>query len=170
MKRRVLVAALAVAAFLIGWLLWHTPAESPAAPGSTVSASPGSAASPKPGSAAAGTAEVSPLADALNGPQGDIRRDLQIVAELLDAFRSNLPREGNPVGLNAEITAALAGRNRLKLALIAPSHPAINRGGELCDRWGSPFFFHAESATRMEIRSAGPDRRLWTEDDAVLTP
>jgi len=74
------------------------------------------------------------------------------------------------VGENAEITAVLAGRNRLQLALIPPSHPAINRAGELCDRWGTPFFFHALSGTQMEIRSAGPDRRLWSADDVVLTP
>ena len=28
----------------------------------------------------------------------------------------------------------------------------------------------AATARRMGVRSAGPDRRLWTEDDIVLTP
>ena len=42
--------------------------------------------------------------------------------------------------------------------------------GELCDRWGRPFFFHQLSGTKMEIRSAGPARQLWTDDDVVLTP
>lgn len=111
-----------------------------------------------------------PLAAALNAPGADIHADLRVVAEILDAFRSNFPREGNPVGDNAEITAALAGRNRLRLVLIPPGHPALNAAGELCDRWGTPFFFHAESATHMGIRSAGPDRRLWNEDDVVLDP
>lgn len=31
----------------------------------------------------------------------------------------------------------------------------------------SPYFFHAESADRMEIRSAGPDERIYSEDDIV---
>jgi hypothetical protein len=79
-------------------------------------------------------------------------------------------RSGNPVGENSEITAALTGRNRLSYAFILPGSPAINSKGELCDRWGTPFFFHQLSGERMEIRSAGPDRKLWTPDDEVLTP
>ena len=112
----------------------------------------------------------STLADGLNSPGGDISADLRLVLEIIDAFRTNFPRSGNPVGDNAEITAALTGRNQLRLALIPPDHPAINRAGELCDRWGTPFFFHAESATRMEIRSAGPDRKMWNDDDVVVSP
>jgi hypothetical protein len=110
------------------------------------------------------------LADDFNAPGGDIRRDLQILHEILDAWQTNFPRDGNPVGDNAEITAALTGRNRLQLALIPPGHPAINARGELCDRWGTPFFFHQLSGTQMEIRSAGPDRTLHTPDDLVRTP
>ena len=64
----------------------------------------------------------------------------------------------------------LMGRNRLGLALLPPDHPAVNPRGELCDRWGRPFFFHQLSGTRLELRSAGPDRQLWTGDDVVLTP
>ena len=59
---------------------------------------------------------------------------------------------------------------KLRLAVIPPGHRAIDRNGELCDRWGTPFFFHAESATHMEIRSAGPDKKMWTDDDVALTP
>lgn len=114
--------------------------------------------------------EFSDLAKDLNSPSGDIRADLRIVAEVVDAFRTNFPRDGNPVGDNAEITAALTGRNQLRLALIPPAHPAVNRAGELCDRWGTPFFFHAESARKMEIRSAGPDRKMWSADDVVFSP
>jgi hypothetical protein len=38
----------------------------------------------------------------------------------------------------------------------------------MCDRWGTPYFFHQVSKTEMEIRSAGPDRRMWTGDDSQL--
>lgn len=115
-------------------------------------------------------AEHSPLAAALNSPRSDIRADLRVVSEIIDTFRSNFPRNGNPVGNNADITAALTGKNKLRLALIPPDHSAINRDGELCDRWGTPFFFHAESANRMEIRSAGPDKKMWTDDDVTFVP
>ncbi len=114
--------------------------------------------------------ERSTLADALNSPATDIRADLRLVSDILDTFRTNFPQTGNPVGANAEITAVLAGKNKLGLALIPPDHKAINRDGALCDRWGTPFFFHAESANRMEIRSAGPDRKLWTDDDVTFAP
>jgi hypothetical protein len=46
----------------------------------------------------------------------------------------------------------------------------INAQGELMDRWGSPYFFHVESSTEMEIRSAGQDGRFYSEDDVTLSP
>ncbi len=116
-------------------------------------------------------AERSTLADVLNAPSKNIRDDLRIVSEILETFRSNFPRTGNPVGTNAEITGVLAGNNKLQLALIPPDHPAIDRStGELLDRWGTPFFFHAESGSRMEVRSAGPDKKHHTADDEAFIP
>jgi hypothetical protein len=105
------------------------------------------------------------LAGELNAPNGNIRRDLEVVSELFVAWQSNFPREGNPVGDNAEITAALTGHNPLNFAFVPPNHRAINTHGELCDRWGTPFRLHQRSGTFMEIRSAGPDRKFATADD-----
>jgi hypothetical protein len=85
------------------------------------------------------------------------------------AFRG-ATRQLNPIGENREITAALTGKNTLGFAFIPPDCPAINAAGELCDRWGTPYFFHQLSGQRMEIHSAGPDRKMWTGDDEVLTP
>lgn len=111
-----------------------------------------------------------PLAARLNAPDSTITRDLDVLQQLFDAWRSNFPRDGNPVGENSQITAALAGDNPLGLVLLPRQHPAINAQGELCDRWGTPFRFHQLSGERMEIRSAGPDRKFATEDDAAWTP
>ena len=111
-----------------------------------------------------------PIAAPLNAPGGGIAQDLDIVSQLFDAWQSNFPRDGNPVGENAEITSALMGNNRLGLALIPKGHRAVNERGELCDRWGTPLRFHQLSGTKMEIRSAGPDRKFATDDDAVWTP
>jgi hypothetical protein len=98
-----------------------------------------------------------------------VHSDLRLINEIFIAYRGAV-RSGNPVGENAEITAALLGRNRLGFAFIPAGNPAVNARGELCDRWGTPYFFHQLSGEKMEIRSAGPDRKLWTADDQVLTP
>jgi hypothetical protein len=111
-----------------------------------------------------------PIAAPLNSQKSTIAGDLEIMSQIFEAWLSNFPRDGNPVGENAEITAALMGENRLGLALIPKGHPAVNAKGELCDRWGTPFRFHQLSGTKMEIRSAGPDRKFATDDDATWTP
>jgi hypothetical protein len=110
------------------------------------------------------------VGEGLNQVGGSIERDLGIIDEVLAAWQTNFPGQGNPVGLNVEITASLTGRNKLRLDLIPADHPAINVAGELCDRWGSPFIFHQISGDNMEFRSAGPDRVAYTEDDRVFNP
>jgi hypothetical protein len=112
----------------------------------------------------------SALLDQINQPSGTIQSDLRLMHEVFAAWQTNFPRGGNPVGENAEITRALTGANPLNLVLVPRDHPAINRAGELTDRWGTPFRFHQLAGDRMEIRSAGPDRRFGNEDDAVVTP
>lgn len=71
----------------------------------------------------------------------------------------------NPVGTNAEIMKALTGDNPKGAKLGPPDGQQLNSNGELIDRWGTPYFFHQLTGDQMEIRSAGPDRILWNEDD-----
>jgi hypothetical protein len=77
---------------------------------------------------------------------------------------------GNPIGNNADITAALNGRNPGQVMFLNNSEDGlrVNEHGELVDNWGTPFFFHQISGTVTEIYSAGPDRKMWTSDDLVL--
>jgi len=75
---------------------------------------------------------------------------------------------GNPVGVNSEITSQLNGNNPKQVNFIRPeAGMRINDQGELVDPWGTPFFFHQLSGTETEIRSAGPDKIMWTADDLV---
>jgi len=74
---------------------------------------------------------------------------------------------GNPVGNNAEITSALNGGNPKQVNFLREDS-RVNGQGELIDSWGTPYFFHQLSAKEMEIRSAGPDRRMLTADDLVI--
>ncbi len=75
----------------------------------------------------------------------------------------------NPVGDNAEITQALRGGNPKQANFLQDEDGMrTNARGELIDNWGTPFFFHSVSRSEMEIRSAGPDHKMWTNDDLVM--
>lgn len=181
-RRLLLFGALVVAVAGLFW--WpRTPAPSGAAPAAKTPAQPqASASSPtaarapaalEGGStppAASAVEGESAVAEPLNAPGGSIQRDLAILDEVFAMWLTNFPREGNPVGENAEITAALTGENVHRFAFIPRRHRAINAQGELCDRWGTPFRFHQLSGRQMEIRSAGPDRKFGTQDDATSSP
>ncbi len=75
---------------------------------------------------------------------------------------------GNPIGTNLEITKALNGDNPKHVNFLGPDGNRLNEKGELVDPWGTPYFFHQLSAMEMEVRSAGPDRAMWTSDDLVI--
>lgn len=87
------------------------------------------------------------------------------VSLMLRDFRTRMG--SNPVGTNAEIMKAVMGDNPARARLGPPEGQSLNGQGELVDRWGSPYFFHQISGANMEIRSAGPDRVMWSGDDIV---
>lgn len=74
---------------------------------------------------------------------------------------------GNPVGSNAEIVKELMGGNSAKATYLPSDLQHLNEQGELIDPWGTPYFFHQQSADKMEVRSAGPDKKMWTVDDVT---
>jgi hypothetical protein len=92
---------------------------------------------------------------------------LPLVQQLLGHYR--FAYKENPVGVeNFEITEQLLGKNPKKIVFIALDSEAL-RGNELIDQWGTPYFFHAQSGQQMDIRSAGPDKEFWTDDDVFLS-
>ena len=86
------------------------------------------------------------------------------VTFLLRDYRLALSQ--NPIGTNAEITAALLGNNLKQMRLEIPEGSTV-KNNELCDPWGTAYFFHQINQSTMEIRSAGPDRTMWTSDDLI---
>ena len=165
------VLLLAAAAILAWWRPWQGPAPSnisgshrhpapptaPEAPPAVPPATPPVTAPPSPPESAAPAAS-----------DAGRQRALEAIDNLdfcFRDFRANLG--GNPVGTNAEITAALLGDNPKQLKLELPAGSSLNQLGELCDPWGSPWFLHQLSASRMEIRSAGADLTLFSQDDFV---
>lgn len=114
---------------------------------------------------------VSPLArelsTALLDENSSPESELEAVDQLLYFHRQAFGE--NPVGDNGDIVAALAGGNAKMAAWLAPDCAAVVNG-RLVDRWGTPYWFHAISGREMEIRSAGPDRELFTGDDLFRSP
>ncbi len=104
-----------------------------------------------------------PLAGDEDRKAGAIETDK--VTLMLRDYRTRLGE--NPVGTNAEIMKAVMGGNPKGATFGPPEGQALNANGELMDRWGTPYFFHQLSRTSMEIRSAGPDREMYTEDDVI---
>lgn len=142
----------------------------PAAPvritSSVVPGAPMAASSPATHPPAAATPpEASSLAPPRPVSQPEARADLENLRLMFRDYRTRLGE--NPVGSNAEIMKAVMGDNPAKARLGPPEGLSLNDQGELVDRWGTPFFFHQLSKTQMEIRSAGPDRIMWTSDDVV---
>lgn len=93
-------------------------------------------------------------------------QDLILMHRCLDTFL--LAAKGmkdQPLSANGEIAAALRGEGYVRVAFLPRGHPVFDEAGLLCDRWKTPLFFHAERAGVFAIRSAGPDKILWSEDD-----
>jgi hypothetical protein len=109
----------------------------------------------------------SPLADALHDPKRTGQDDLEIVLNLFSHYRQSF--KAFPAGDdNASFVNALAGNNPSRTAFLPPAHPAIDAAGRLVDRWQQPYFFHLLGRDALEIRSAGPDRQLYTDDDQLI--
>jgi hypothetical protein len=75
---------------------------------------------------------------------------------------------GNPVGTNPEFAKQLGGDNPKHINFIsADSGMRLDGNGELVDPWATPYFFHQISGSDTEVRSAGPDKIMYTADDIV---
>lgn len=157
-----LIGLLAVA---LGWL-WPRPSAAPRA------------AAPAPSSAVrpAGLPEspASPAADSagarLLAADGSPREDLAALLDLVDTLLQTVPvMQRPPLGFDTDLARALADPDLMGEAALPANHPAL-RAGRLVDRWGSPWLVHPLSSDVIQLRSAGPDRRLFTADDLVAPP
>ena len=107
------------------------------------------------------------LANSLHAKSGDAALDLGSLEQVFELYRFVF--KANPVGSeNQEIMAQLLGNNAKKLVFFPRNHPSLNEDGVLLDRWGTPYYFHPLSAQLMDMRTAGPDGNLWTDDDLSL--
>jgi hypothetical protein len=92
--------------------------------------------------------------------------DLTLMWRLMDSSLLLLKSAANrPLSANEDWADLFRGRNSAREEFLPAHHVALNGRGQLIDRWQTPLFFHALGGGRFEIRSAGPDREMWTEDD-----
>lgn len=93
--------------------------------------------------------------------------DRASLAELVTNYLQAAPAGHRPaMGANEEIAKALTDQDALGEAALPKNHPALING-KLVDRWGNPWFFHQEAADVIEVRSSGPDGKLFTPDDVT---
>ncbi len=110
----------------------------------------------------------SPLAAELDAPGGDAMRDVQALHGLIRQYLRMLhSRQGLPIGDDIDLARVLTGHNPMKRVFIPVGNPALSPDGHLRDRWGTPYFIHPVGYGAFEVRSAGPDRKMFTSDDVV---
>lgn len=166
MKRSLLIACGLLVAFvfyLFTRVKPHPPTRLPEIPATQPPAPP---APPALLPARTATPE-SPLSawERLLAEDGSPSEDAAALQDILTNYlQSTSPATRAPLGPNEEFARALTDPESMGDSAIPPDHPAL-RDGQLIDRWGTPWFFHQESSAAVSIRSAGPDGKLFTQDD-----
>lgn len=156
---------LAVCVALVSWWVWDANQQD----GETTHRMPPEASKAAQTAAELQRARKLPGAEILKNyasPSTRPEDDLQAMAHVFSNLRL-LVKGDAPfrMGANEEFAAALMGKNAAKEVFLKAPHACLNAKGQLVDRWGSPLFFHVRDRDRIDIRSAGPDREMWTEDD-----
>ncbi|RYD68107.1 MAG: hypothetical protein EOP83_01480 [Verrucomicrobiaceae bacterium] len=106
-------------------------------------------------------------ADASTPPIEDLKKIQRVAAGYFSVVKNS---SRFPIGGNADLAAALRGENPNHETYVPEGHPVFSKDGLLVDRWGSPLVVHPEAWTQLELRSAGPDKIVYTSDDLVLKP
>lgn len=109
-----------------------------------------------------GTPILKDYATASQPPQQDLTDLSNALSNFALLIKGDQPI---PLGANEEIAAALRGKNKTQTTFLPPDAPCFNAQGQVVDRWQSPLFFHVLDQHRIDIRSAGPDKEMWTADD-----
>jgi hypothetical protein len=103
----------------------------------------------------------------LNDPEGTPADDVRILHYMTLNFITAVKEPNQPpLGMNEDFVKAFTGQNRYGDVFIPADHEAI-KGGQFVDRWGTPYHFHARAPFAIDVRSAGPDKELFTDDDVI---
>ncbi len=174
MKR--LILALIFLPFLVVVILlwtqmrwrWSPPVARPAVPELDASNTLVTVITTAPGNPAKGGGDL--LGETILCGYGDASRspenDLTLMSRLMENSLLLLKSAANrPLSANEDWADLLRGQNAAHERFLPNQHVALNSRGQLVDRWGTALFFHALGGRRYELRSAGPDKKMWTADD-----
>ncbi len=162
MKRKVLALAIAAAVLLA---LWHS--RTPSSPASQAPAPDRAAVPETPRVATAAESLLAGYADPASPPLDDLKKIHRVVTGYFSVVKDSAK---HPIGGNADLAAALRGENPNREIFLPADHPVFSADGLLLDRWGSPLVVHPQAWRELELRSAGPDRRPYSDDDLLLLP
>ena len=96
------------------------------------------------------------------------RDDLRLVRHAVDNFRLlNKHIDARFYSANEDIAELFLGKRGASHPFVSEGAAVLDETGRLIDRWQTPLHFHLQSEGVLDIRSAGPDRELFTEDDVV---
>lgn len=74
-------------------------------------------------------------------------------------------RDSAQYAINEDLSEFLLGKNSDRSALISENSHIFDEEKRIIDRWGTPIHIHTISRNNFELRSGGPDKKLFTEDD-----
>ena len=151
-----------------GWM-FPAPAAAPPPPPAVDVVPPGIIVSEE--SIPTGVEAVAPGSRDLAGyaaPGGSDPEDMRMLAGSASAFLAiHRQAADRPLSANEEWSAALRGQRPGTTRWLEDGPPVFSADGKIIDRHGTPVHFHALGRKAWEFRSAGPDKLLFTDDDAV---
>jgi hypothetical protein len=174
-KRAVSIVLVVAAVIVLIWMLARVRSSSSrainsekAGPEATVTnvlvtaSSPDAIAPPNSAGRLLGESILRDYANANQPPEND----LTLMSRLMENSLLLLKSAGNrPLSANEDWADFLLGKNFIHERFLTDTNVALNAQGQLIDRWRTPLFVHALGGGRYEMRSAGPDQKLWTADD-----
>lgn len=105
--------------------------------------------------------------DASTPPIEDLRKLHRVVTGYFSVVKES---SRFPIGGNEDLAAALRGENPNREVFVSKENAVFGPDGQLRDRWGSPLIVHPQAWRQLELRSSGPDKKSYTEDDLILLP
>ena len=99
-------------------------------------------------------------------PESDGKKDVELFYHYLtNIFMLIKSRDSHQYAINEDLADFLRGKNDYKTPCVSSDSHIFNNEGMIIDRWGTPIHIHTLSRDRFEIRSAGPDKKIFSEDD-----